>query len=136
METLNLAGQLAALVSALILIVVAPLEMFFYGRPKVAKFLSVDPEHADSVKLWSFCIGARNLLSALGAIAGLAMIRWGDPLAGTVVVLCFCWYMLLASLAMAAADAMGYWKPRGGSLKGTVSSSVLPLVVVVSPLFA
>ena len=51
-----------------------------------------------------------------------------DPLAGTGLV--------LARLAMAAADAMGYWKPRGGSLKGTVSSSVLPLVVVVSPLFA
>ena len=51
-----------------------------------------------------------------------------DPLAGTGLV--------LARLAMAAADAMGYWKPRGGSLNGTVSSSVLPLVVVVSPLFA
>ncbi|WPR66299.1 hypothetical protein SLW72_08335 [Glutamicibacter protophormiae] len=34
------------------------------------------------------------------------------------------------------AEAMGYWKPRGGGIKGTVSSSVLPLVVVVSPLFA
>ena len=44
--------------------------------------------------------------------------------------------MLLASLAMASAEAMGYWKPRGGGIKGTVSSSVLPLVVVVSPLFA
>lgn len=63
------------------------------------------------------------------------MIRWNDPLVGTVVVLSFCWLMLLASLAMAAADAMGYWKPRGGSIKGTVSSSVLPLVVVVSPVF-
>lgn len=135
METLNIVGQVTGLLGALILIVVAPLEMFFFGRPAVAKFLSVDAQHVDAVKMWAFCIGARNLLSALGVIAGLIMIYWADPMLGTVLVLAFSWYMLLASLAMAAADAIGYWQPRGGSIKGTIAASVLPLVVIISPLF-
>jgi len=38
--------------------------------------------------------------------------------------------MLLASLAMGIADALGYWRPRGGSVLGTVASSVPPLIAL------
>jgi putative membrane protein len=40
--------------------------------------------------------------------------------------------MLLASLAMGVADALGYWRPRGGSRLGTVASSLPPLVALVA----
>ena len=41
-------------------------------------------------------------------------------------------YMLLASLAMALADLLGLWRPRGGSLFGTVGSSLPPIVTLIA----
>ena len=48
------------------------------------------------------------------------------------VVLTACVYMLLGSLAMGVADALGYWRPRGGSVLGTAASSLPPLVALVA----
>lgn len=45
---------------------------------------------------------------------------------GTTVVVVSLIYMLLASLFMGVADLLGYWRPRGGSIKGTVASFILP----------
>lgn len=112
-ETLNLVGQLAALIGAVVLIIVAPVEMFLYGRPWVARFLKVETSNVADVRLWSFCIGARNAIGAAGAL----------------LVLGASWYMLISSLAMLAADLIGYWRPRWGSVPGTVGSSIPPLVV-------
>jgi putative membrane protein len=43
-----------------------------------------------------------------------------------------CWYLLLASLAMGLADLLGYWRPRGGSIKGTIASSTLPGIALIA----
>lgn len=115
-ETLNLVGQLAALIGAVVLIIVAPVEMFLYGRPWVARFLKVETSNVADVRLWSFCIGARNAIGAAGAL----------------LVLGASWYMLLSSLAMLAADLIGYWRPRWGSVPGTVGSSIPPAVVLLA----
>lgn len=40
--------------------------------------------------------------------------------------------MLLASLFMGLADLLGYWRPRGGCIKGTIASSVLPGAALVA----
>ncbi len=82
--------------------------------------------------LWSFCIGARNALAGVGALVGLWMVNTGDPFTGTTVVVVSCTYMLLASLFMGVADLLGYWLPRGGSIRGTVASSVLPATALVA----
>jgi putative membrane protein len=39
---------------------------------------------------------------------------------------------LLASLSMGVADLLGYWRPRGGSVKGTLASSALPAVALLA----
>jgi putative membrane protein len=129
---MNGVAQLAVLANALVLIGVAPLEMFFYGRPGARRFLHVDTKNIDDVRLWAFVVGFRNLLSAAGAIIGLVMLHTGNEAVGRTVVLVACWYMLLASLAMGVADLLGHWRPRGGSVMGTVASSVLPLVALVA----
>ena len=129
-ETLNLVGQLAALIGAAVLIIVAPVEMFLYGRPWVARFLKVETSNVADVRLWSFCIGARNAIGAAGALLGLYWIHSGQAALGTVLVLGASWYMLLSSLAMLAADLIGYWRPRWGSVPGTVGSSIPPAVVL------
>ncbi|MCK9825533.1 hypothetical protein NOCD_18775 [Nocardioides cavernae] len=62
---------------------------------------------------------------------GLWMVNRVDADTGTTVVVVACVYMLLASLAMGLADLLGYWLPRGGSIRGTVASTVLPAVALV-----
>ena len=131
---MNNLAQIAALIGAVAYISAAPIELFFIDRPWAQRFLHV--EHADltDVRMWAFCIGARNLLAGSGAIIGLLILQWGTEATGRTVVLTVSWYMLLASLAMAVADALGLWRPRGGSIMGTVASSVPPLVVILASL--
>jgi putative membrane protein len=129
---MNWVAQLAVFTNAVLLIGVAPLEMFFYGRAGARRFLHVDTKNIEDVRLWAFLIGFRNVLGAVGAIIGLVILHTGDETVGRTVVLVACWYMLLASLAMAVADLLGHWRPRGGSVMGTVASSVLPLVAILA----
>jgi putative membrane protein len=125
-------AQLSAGISAVVLIAVFPLEAFLIDRPRVQRFLGIESAGIENVHLWSFCIGARNALAGVGALVGLGMVNFGDESAGTTVVVVSCVYMLLSSLFMALADALGFWRPRGGSVKGTVASSVLPAVALVA----
>jgi hypothetical protein len=128
----NATAQLAAGLAALILIAVFPVEAFLIDRPWVQKFLGIEPHGIPNVHLWSFCIGARNALAGVGTLVGLWMVRYGDETAGTTVVVVSCLYMLLASLFMGVADLLGYWRPRGGSVRGTIASSVLPAVALIA----
>ncbi|WP_210503424.1 DUF1304 family protein [Nocardioides xinjiangensis] len=125
-------AQVCTVVSAVVLIAVFPLEAFLVDRPWVQRFLGIEPHGIANVHLWSFCIGARNALAGVGALTGLWMVHRGDEQTGTVVVVVSLAYMLLASLAMGVADLLGYWRPRGGSVRGTVASSVLPAVALVA----
>lgn len=129
---MNTVTQLCAGISALILIVVFPAEAFFIREPRVQRFLGIEPDGIDNVHLWSFCIGARNALAGIGALIGLWMLHYGDHPAGRTVVVVSCIYMLVASLVMGVADLVGFWRPRGGSIRGTVASAVLPAVALVA----
>ena len=125
-------AQLSAGISALVLIAVFPFEAFLIDRPWVQRILGIEPHGIRNVHLWSFCIGARNALAGVGTLIGLWMVNYGDESAGTTVVVVCCVYMLLASLFMGLADLLGYWRPRGGSVRGTLASSVLPAVALVA----
>ena len=129
---MNIVAQVAALVGALAYLAAAPVEMFLVDRPAAQRFLHVEHDNIDDVRLWSFCIGARNALAGIGTVIGLLILYVGDETIGSAVVLTACWYMLLASLAMGVADALGLWRPRGGSVLGTVGSSTPPLVAIVA----
>lgn len=129
MDTL---AQISAGIAALILIAVGPVEAFLIERPGVQRFLAIEPYGIENVHLWSFCIGGRNALAGVGTLIGLWMVNYGDESIGTTVVVVGCLYMLLASLLMGIADLLGYWRPRGGSVKGTVASSVLPATALLA----
>jgi putative membrane protein len=129
---MNAVAQLSAGISALVLIAVFPLEAFLVDRPRVQRFLGIEPHDIRDVHLWSFCIGARNALAGVGALVGLWMVNYGDETMGTTVVVVSLIYMLLASLFMGVADLLGYWRPRGGSIRGTLASFVLPAAALVA----
>ncbi|WP_433021344.1 DUF1304 family protein [Kribbella sp. CA-294648] len=129
---MNAIAQLSAGIAALIMLAVFPFEAFLIDRPWVQWFLGIEPHGIENVHLWSFCIGARNALAGVGTLIGLGMVRSGDTSTGTTVVVVSCLYMLIASLFMGVADALGYWRPRGGSIRGTVGASVLPAVALIA----
>ena len=129
---MDLLAQLSAGVAALVLIAVFPVEAFLIDQPRVQRLLGIEPHGIENVRLWSFCIGGRNALAGLGTLIGLWMVNYGDETTGTTVVVVGCLYMLIASLLMGVADLLGYWRPRGGSVKGTLASSVLPAAALVA----
>jgi putative membrane protein len=128
----NVLSQVAALVGALGYLAAAPVEMFFFSRPWAQRFLHVETGSVDDVRMWAFVVGFRNLLAGAGTIVGLVILHTGDETVGRAVVLTASAYMLLASLAMAVADLLGLWRPRGGSVFGTAGSSLPPLVALVA----
>jgi putative membrane protein len=128
----NGVAQTAALIGALAYIGAAPFEMFFFERPFARKFLHVEADNVADVRMWAFVVGFRNVLVGIATIVGLVMLHNGNADAGEVVVITACSYMLLASLAMGIADALGYWRPQGGSVLGTTASSLPPLVALVA----
>lgn len=125
-------AQLSAGVAALVLIAVFPVEAFLIDRPWVQRFLAIEPHGIRNVHLWSFSVGVRNALAGVGTLIGLWLVNYGDEATGTTVVVVGCAYMLLASLSMGVADLLGYWLPRGGSIKGTLASSVLPAAALLA----
>lgn len=129
---MDVLAQVCTAIAAVILVAVFPVEAFLIDRPWVQRFLGIEPHGIANVHLWSFCLGARNALSGVGALVGLWIVNWGDESTGTTVVVVALVYMLLASLSMAVADLLGFWRPRGGSVRGTVASSVLPAIALVA----
>ena len=129
---MNDIAQVAALVAALAHIGTAPLEMFLFTRPSARKFLHVDVENVADAQMWAFVVGVRNMLAGIGILTGLTILHTGDETVGRTVVLTAATYMLLASLAMGAADLLRLWRPRGGSVPGTIASSLPPLVVLIA----
>ena len=125
-------AQIVTLVSALVCIGAAALEMVFFNRPWAQKILHVEADNPADVRMWAFVVGTRNMLAGIAAIVGLVIVRTGDPDVGRAVAVTALSYMLLASLAMGVADLLGFWRPRGGSVLGTIGSSSLPLIALIA----
>lgn len=127
---MNAVAQIAALVGALAYLGAAPLELFWFERPAARRFLHVDADNVADVRMWAFVVGFRNALAGIATIVGLVVLHTGDEVVGRTIVLTAVTYQLLASLAMGVADLLGYWRPRGGSVLGTIGSSLPPLVAL------
>jgi putative membrane protein len=65
---MNGLAQAAALVSAVVYIAAAPLELFFFNSPRVRALLHAESDSVADVRMWAFCIAFRNLLAGIGAI--------------------------------------------------------------------
>ncbi|HET9872205.1 MAG TPA: DUF1304 family protein [Propionibacteriaceae bacterium] len=114
------------------MIAVCPLEAFLIDRPWVQRFLGIESHGIANVHLWSFCLGTRNALAGATTLTGLWFVNFNDVPTGTTIVIIGCCYMLLASSAMGLADLLGYWRLRGGSIKGTIASSTLPAATLIT----
>jgi len=101
-----------------------------YGSNPVVSDLNMElPDGSFTVLVGPSGCGKSTLLEI---ISGLAEPTGGAVSVGDSDRLASCTYMLLASLFMGAADLLGYWRPRGGSKKGTLASSVLPALALIA----
>lgn len=132
---MNAVAQVAALVAALTYLAAAPMELIFFERPFAQRLLHVEADNLADVRMWAFVVGFRNVLAGVGGIIGLVWIHVADEAVGTTIVVTVLCYQLLASLAMGVADLLGYWRPRGGSVLGTIASSLPPAIALVACLW-
>jgi putative membrane protein len=126
---MNGLAQAVALISAVVYIAAAPLELFFFGNPRVRAFLHVEADNVADVRVCAFCIGFRN---PSARSSDWSFLWTGDEAVGRAVVLTAPCYMLLASLGVGIADLLRFCRPRGGSVLGTLGSSLPPLVALAT----
>ena len=92
---MNSVAEIVLILDAVILIGVAPVEMFFFDRPWAKNVLGVEFSRRADVELWAFCVGARNLLGAGAVFVGVWMLHNAHAGSGMVVMVVAAWYLLL-----------------------------------------
>ena len=132
---MNAAAQVFALLSALIYILVFPLESFLMRHPAVQKFLSTPAQNVPAVMMWAIPTGFRNLLIGLGAVAGVVAANMGYTVVGHTLVIYCCANMVLSGATMGLADWLGHYPKKGDSVPGTLASTVPALIALAALAF-
>ena len=132
---MNAAAQVFALLSALIYILVFPLESFLMRHPAVQKFLSTPAQNVPAVMMWAIPTGFRNLLIGLGAVAGVVAANMGHTVVGHTLVIYCCANMVLSGATMGLADWLGHYPKKGDSVPGTLAATVPALIALVALAF-
>ena len=87
---MNVVSQVLAGVTALALIVVGVLEIFFHGDRRFYRLFLIEPDEVPAVRMWAMNIGAYNITFALGMLAGLWLINGGGAVDAGVGIVVFC----------------------------------------------
>ena len=125
MRAMHLIAVAGAVVAALIHVWFFAMESLWFMRPSVwRRFGLASEEHARIVETFAFNQGFYNLFLAVGAVAGLALVAMGDPVAGRAIVLFACGSMIAAGIVLFR------FNPRGASLQ-----AVPPLIAVLAMIF-
>jgi putative membrane protein len=129
MAAMNSAGQLAALIAALIHVAIFAMESLLFPRPEVRGRFHVGEADVAAVRPWAFNQGFYNLFLAVGTIAGLALLHTGGyRQAGTALVVLACASMLGAALVLIGTDRR---MARAALLQG-----LLPLIALLLLIFS
>jgi putative membrane protein len=121
---MNVLSQIFAAVTAVALLGVGILEIFFHSDRRFHSLFLIEPDDVRAVRMWAMNIGAYNITFALGIAAGLWMINFGDVSAGTAIVLFCC----------AAQVVLGIWLwvTERRLLVSAIGQASLPAIVLVS----
>jgi putative membrane protein len=129
---MNAVSQVFAVLAAAIYIFVFPLESFLLQRHRwVQKFLSTPPENVRAVMMWAIPTGYKNLVIALGVIAGVVAANTGHLVVGYTLVVYCCANMVLTAPTMLLADLQGHYPRKWESVPGTLAATVPALVALL-----
>ncbi|MBX3091126.1 MAG: DUF1304 domain-containing protein [Cryobacterium sp.] len=99
--TLQVLTVVFTVVAALIHIGIFALESVLWAKPSTWRRFGLKSQaDADVVEPMAFNQGFYNLFLSLGAILGLLLLGWGNPIAGKWVVLVALASMVLASIVL------------------------------------
>jgi len=87
---MNLLSQIFAGMTALALLTVGPLEIFFHGDRRFYRLFLIKPSDVAAVRMWAMNIGAYNIVFALGIAAGLWMMNFSDNAGSGSAIVVFC----------------------------------------------
>ncbi|MGK3954785.1 DUF1304 family protein [Arthrobacter sp. R4] len=87
---MNLVSQIIAGATALALIGVGLLEIFFHGDRRFYRLFLIKPEDVAAVRMWAMNIGAYNIAFGLGIASGLWMVNFSGNAAGGSAIVIFC----------------------------------------------
>jgi putative membrane protein len=87
---MNMLTQIFAGLTALILVVVFVLEVFFHHRKELYSFTLIEPEDVPAVRMWAINTGFYNLTYGLGLLTGLILLHTPWVEAGRALVLFGC----------------------------------------------
>ncbi len=129
---MNAVSQIFAVLAAVIYIFVFPVESFLLRRNRWAqKFLSTPPENVPAVMMWAIPTGYKNLVIALGVIAGVVAANSGQLVVGYTLVVYCCANMVLTAPTMLLADLQGHYPRKWESVPGTLAATVPALVALL-----
>ena len=105
MSAMNSAGQVAALIAALLHVAIFAMESVLFSRPAVRARFHVGEAEVAAVRPWAFNQGFYNLFLAVGTLAGLILLHTGGyGQAGRALVVLGCASMLGAALVLIGTD--------------------------------
>ncbi|ACL39014.1 conserved hypothetical protein [Pseudarthrobacter chlorophenolicus A6] len=128
---MNIISQVFAVLAVVIYVGVFPVESFLLRRSRWAqKFLSTPPENVPALMMWAIPTGYKNLVIALGVMAGLVAVNIGEPVVGYTLVVYCCLNMALTAPTMLLADLQGHYPKRWDSVPGTLAATVPALLAL------
>ena len=87
---MNLLSQIFAGATALALIAVGLLEIFFHGDRRFYRIFLIKPEDVSGVRMWAMNVGGYNIVFGLGIASGLWMVNFSGNAAGGSAIVIFC----------------------------------------------
>lgn len=131
-SSMNAVSQIFAVLAAVIYIFVFPVESFLLRRHRWAqKFLSTPPENVPAVMMWAIPTGYKNLVIALGVIAGVVAANMGQLVVGYTLVIYCCANMVLTAPTMLLADLQGHYPKKWESVPGTLAATLPALIALL-----
>ncbi|MFB8372010.1 DUF1304 family protein [Pseudarthrobacter sp. NPDC055928] len=125
---MNLVSQIIAGATALALIGVGLLEIFFHGNRRFYWLFLIKPEDVAAVRMWAMNIGAYNIAFGLGIASGLWMVNFSGNAAGGSAIVIFC---------CASQFILGIWLwiTEKRLLLSAIGQALIPGLAVVFYLF-
>ena len=120
---MNAAGQVAALIAALIHVYIFVLESVLFARPSARATFGVTEAELPAVRPWAFNQGFYNLFLAIIAAVGLILLHASQAAAGRALVAAACGSMVAAALVLLATNRR--------MLRAATVQGLAPLVALV-----
>lgn len=120
---MNALTQIFAGLTAVVLIAVGMLEIFFHGDRRLYRIFLIKPEDVAAVRMWAMNVGAYNIAFGLGIVVGLCMANFSRETDAGAAIVIFC-------CASHIALGVWLWVTERRLLTSAIGQAALPALAV------